>query len=142
MYVVEASNAPILTHKVLAEKGKPIKSVELDVDGEKPVVHVRDGKPLSLEIAEDQLTIAHRERVDAIGAEDTPEAKAKHSKLITQHDKAIRQLTVARMIAAPAFSYNGVGEGSPVEELKLLLFTLFEAYAIVNFPQRQMRFFR
>ena len=133
-YVVEASNAPILTHKVLAEKGKPIKSVEIDFDGEKPVVHVRDGKPLSLQIAEDQLTIAHRERVDAIGAEDTPEAKDTHSKLLTEHDKAIRQLTVARMIAAPEFSYNGVGEGRPVEELKLLLFTLFEAYAIVNFP--------
>ena len=133
-YVVEESNAPILTHEVLDTKGKPIKSVEVDFEGEKPVVFVRDGKPLSLEIAEDRLRIAYRERFDAIGAEDTPEAKDKHSKLLTEHNKAIRQLTVANMIANPQFSYNGVGEGSPVEELKLLLNMLFEAYAVVNFP--------
>ena len=133
-YVVEASNAPILTHEVLDTKGKPIKSVEVDFEGEKPVVSVRDGKPLSLEIAEDRLRIAYRERFDAIGAEDTPEAKDKHSKLLTEHNKAIRQLTVANMIANPQFSYNGVGKGSPVEELKLLLNMLFEAYAVVNFP--------
>ena len=139
-YVVEASNAPILTHEVLDTKGKPIKSVEVDFEGEKPVVYVRDGKPFSLEIEEERLRIAHRKRVDAIGAEDTPEAKEKHSKLLTEHSKAIRQLTVSKMIANPQFSYNGVGKGRPVEELVLLLNMLFEAYAIVNFPEADEKY--
>ena len=139
-YVVEASNAPILTHEVLDTKGKPIKSVEVDFEGEKPVVYVRDGKPFSLEIEEERLRIALQKRVDAIGAEDTPEAKEKHSKLLTEHSKTIRQLTVSKMIANPQFSYNGVGKGRPVEELVLLLNMLFEAYAIVNFPEADEKY--
>ena len=133
--IVETSKAPKLTHKVLAKIGKPVKSVEFFHDEIDVSVNVRDGRPFSLDIAEDQLRIDNGERIDAIGQKDTPEAKEKHDTLFREMNIVIKQLTVAKMITDPQLSFNGVGDGTPIENQSMVLLnSLMDAYAVVNFP--------
>ena len=133
--VVETSKAPKLTHGILKEKGKPIKSVEFFFDGDEWTVYVRDGRPLSLDIAEDRIRADYKKRLEKISKEDTPETKAKRTLLIREMNTAISQLTIAKMITDPVFSYNSDGDGHPIEkQTRILWNALTEAYQVVNHP--------
>lgn len=150
--IVEKSKAPKLTHKVLREKHAPIKDVELLFDSEAAVVKVRDGRTLALDIAEETLRETFRQRMEFATqakheAEDTeapPDTEAKElatvdpekrTQLIRDLNMAIKHLTISEMIVDPEFSYDGKGNGYPIEERSLMgVNMLFEAVCVVNMP--------
>lgn len=131
--VVETSDAPELTAKVLAEKGKPIKTVELVFDGQVFQVGVRHGKTMKVEVAHSRLLEEFQERVKA---SDTLTAE-----LLEERETAVKCLLVALMIVdpkthGPMFSYQNQGEGHPIKDAsQILLNALWEAYTAINFPQ-------
>ena len=120
--VVESSDAPELTAEVLAEKGKPIQSVNLIFDGQVWRVNVRHGKPL-------RLQIQHEKRLaDFKDKKITPE-------LLRERDTAVKHLLLPEMIADPQFTFEGIGEGNPIEDCSsILLNALWEAYLAINAP--------
>lgn len=115
-WVVEQSKAPPLTAKVLLEKGQPIQTVECLHHGQNFHVDVRHGMPLSLSIKRAQVLEQYR---------DDPDLETK-----------LRQLMLSRMIADPLLSYEGEGEGEPVEELGSYLDAFWTAYSDLNHPRQ------
>ena len=121
-WVVESSDAPELTAEVLAEKGKPIQSVNLIFDGQVWRVHVRHGKPLRLQIKHEKRLADSKEK------KVTPE-------MLRERDTAVKHLLLPEMIADPQFSYEGMGKGAPIEDCsRILLNALWEAYLAINAP--------
>ena len=121
--VVESSDAPELTAEVLAsEKGKPVQPVNLIFDGQKWSVHVRHGKPLHLQIKHEKLLEDYKDK------KITPD-------MLRERDTAVKHLLLPEMIADPQFSYEGEGEGHPIEECSpILLNALWEAYLAIHSP--------
>lgn len=119
-WVVESSDAPELTAEVLAVRGKPLQTVEIFFDGELLSVRVREGRPLSVEVACARLAESYQDR--------TLDAECMH-----EQDRASKELLVSAMVVEPLFSQKGQGEGYPIESCSpLLLDVLFEAYLAVN----------
>ena len=115
--VVERSDAPDLTAEVLAEKGTPIKTVEMVFDGQVWQIGVRHGKPMQVEVAHSRLLDAFQERIA-----DSDELTAA---LLEARETAVKCLLVASMIVdpktghRPIFSYQDQGEGegdAPIED--------------------------
>ena len=121
-WVVDSSNAPELTPTILAEKGKRLWTVEVVYDRQVVQVRVRHGKPLQVDIAYAKILENYQ---------DTPLDTAR----TRERDRAIKHLLLSSMIETPQFSYQGEGEGHPIEECSpILLNALYEAYAAVNAP--------
>ena len=108
--IVESSEASELTHDILAIKAKPIQIVEIRYDGKAYQIHVRHGKELGDEL------------------------KSKRISLEYGSDASINFM-LSKMIANPLFSWNGEGEGDPIEDISYLLKEkLCEACLVVNDP--------
>ena len=123
--LVEMSDAPEVTVEVLETLGKPVKTVEMFYETGFWQVKVRDGVPIELDIRRLQLlsgagepaTIADREALDG----------------------QVQQLIVSEMISDPSFSFQGQGEGTPIENRSpVLIASLWEAHAAVNNPVDDM----
>ena len=108
--IVESSDAPELTHDILAIKAKPVQIAEIRYDGKPYQVHIRHGKKLGDELKSKRISIQYGE------------------------DASINFM-LSKMIANPLFSWNGEGEGHPIEDIShRLKATLCEACLEVNDP--------
>ena len=120
--VVESSEAPKLTVEVLKKQGKPIKTVEMFWDDQMWQVKIWDGKPLDVEIA--HLKILE----EYLGQEQDPVA-------MDERDRAVANLLLGKLMYDPPFSYQGQGDGSPIEARSAIMIdALCSAYASVNNP--------
>lgn len=119
--VVETSDAPKLTRKILQKKGKPIKTVETFFHDRMWQVKVRDGLPLSVEVELLKIRMEYAEQ------------KGNPRVVSEERDRAIANLLLGKMMEEPQFSYQGQGEGPPIEERSsVLIESLCNAYNDVN----------
>ena len=124
--VVESSEAPKLTVDVLKTKGKPVKTVEMFWDDQMWQVKVWDGKPLEVEVA--HLKILE----EYLGQE-------KDSIAMDERDRAVANLLLGKLMYDPPFSYQGQGDGSPIEARSAIMIdALCSAYASVNNPAEDL----
>ena len=124
--VVESSEAPKLTVEVLKTKGKPVKTVEMFWDDQMWQVKVWDGKPLEVEVA--HLKILE----EYLGQEQDPVA-------MDERDRAVANLLLGKLMYDPPFSYQGQGDGSPIEARSAIMIdALCSAYASVNNPAEDL----
>ena len=124
--VVESSEAPKLTVEVLKTKGKPVKTVEMFWDDQMWQVKVWDGKPLEVEVA--HLKILE----EYLGQEQDPVA-------MDERDRAVANLLLGKLMYGPPFSYQGQGDGSPIEARSAIMIdALCSAYASVNNPTEDL----
>ncbi len=108
--IVESSDAPELTHDLLAIKAKPIQIVQLTYDGKPYHVHIRHGMRFVDELKSNRIRSEYG--VDAS-----------------------TNFMLSQMIASPKISWNGEGDGSPIEDIPpLLKDRLAEACLAVNNP--------
>lgn len=122
--LVNTSDAPKLTREVLQVKGKPIKIVETFFNGQMWQVQVRDGKPLSVEVAHLKLLTEYEGQEGDRGA-------------MEERDREIANLLLSKMMADPVFSYKGEGQGPPIEARSpILIESLCNAYSEVNTPTK------
>ena len=122
--LVESSDAPKLTRAVLKKKGKPIKTVDMFFDNGMWQVAVRDGIPLSVEIGRLKLLIEYGDQEGNRAAMD-------------ERDRAIANLLLGKMMVDPDFSYNGEGEGPPIEaRSSVMIESLCNAFNEVNHPEK------
>ena len=120
--VVESSEAPKLTVDVLKTKGKPVKTVEMFWDDRMWQVKVWDGKPLEVEVT--HLKILE----EYLGQEGDGVA-------MDERDRAVANLLLGKLMYDPPFSYQGQGDGSPIEARSAIMIdALCSAYASVNTP--------
>ena len=120
--LVESSEAPKLTVEVLKTKGKPIKTVEMFWDDQMWQVKVWDGKPLDVEVAHLKILEQY------IGQEHD-------SVTMDERDRAVANLLLGKLMYDPPFSYQGQGDGSPIEaRSSIMIDALCSAYASVNNP--------
>ena len=120
--IVESSEAPKLTVDVLKTKGKPIKTVEMFWDDQMWQVKVWDGKPLDVEVAHLKILEQY------IGQEHDSVA-------MDERDRAVANLLLGKLMYDPPFSYQGQGDGSPIEARSAIMIdALCSAYASVNNP--------
>ena len=120
--LVESSDAPKLTAEVLKTKGKPVKTVEMFFDDQMWQVKVRDGKPLSLEVAHMKLLLEY-------------EGQEHDRAAMEERDRIIANLLLGKMMVDPPFSYKGKGEGTPIEDRSpIMIEALCNAYNEVNHP--------
>ena len=118
--IVQASDAPTLTEDVLRTKGTPVKTVELFFDGDIYQVRIKDGEPLSVEV--EHLKLLRQVKAEQMNGEE--------------RDREIVNLLLARMIEEPLFSYQGHGEGHPIETCSsILIEALSNAYLAINAPE-------
>ena len=120
--IVESSDAPKLTRDVLETKGTPIKTVEMFFGDQMWAVKVRDGIPLSVEVARLKLLLEYADQEgDRVAMEE--------------RDRAIANLLLGKMMVDPCFSYNGEGEGIRIEERSsIMIEALCNAFGAVNTP--------
>ena len=119
---VETSDAPKLTRDVLETKGKPVKTVEMFFDNQMWQVKVRDGKPLSVEVAHLKLLMEYADQEGDRAA-------------MEERDRVIANLLLGKMMADPVFSYKGEGQGPPIEARSTIMIeALCNAFAEVNNP--------
>ena len=120
--LVESSDAPKLTADALQTKGKPVKTVEMFYEDQMWQVAVRDGKPLRLEVEQRKLLLEY-------------EGQEHDRAAMEERDRVILHLLLTRMMADPAFSYKGEGEGTPIEARSpIMIEALCLAYNAVNHP--------
>ena len=120
---VETSDAPKLTREVLKTKGKPVKTVEMFFDTKVHQVAVWDGIPLSVEIAYLKLFIEYGDQEGNKAAMD-------------ERDRAVANLLLGKLMADPDFSYQGEGEGPPIEaRSSIMINALCNAFNEVNYPE-------
>ena len=94
--IVESSDAPELTHDILAIKAKPIQIVEIPYDGKMYQVHVRHGKQFRDEL------------------------KFKRIELEYGSDAGVNFM-LSKVITDPQLSWNGEGDGYPIEDISYRL---------------------
>ena len=106
--IVESSDAPELTHDILAIKAKPIQIVEIPYNDKTYQVHIRHGKQLGDELKYKRIGIEYGE------------------------DASINFM-LSKTVADPLLSWNGEGEGYPIEDISYRLkVKLTEACLAVN----------
>ena len=119
--IVKKSTSPKLTKKVLVENAAPVKTVEIFFDNQIFQVQVAHGRSIRLDILHERL-------IKENNTPDTPEA-------LSELETRIKHLTLAESIVSPAFSYQGNGEGHPIEKCSLVLLNaLWQAVLSVNRP--------
>ena len=119
--VVESSDAPLLTLDVVKEKAAPIQPETVIFDQKEWKVLVKMGVPF-------HANARHSKLVDeANDTEDPTELKAL--------DDKVKNLYISEMIESPKFSFEGKGEGKPIEECSdLLRDELWSAFSRKNSP--------
>lgn len=124
--VVASSDAPKITREVLEVLGKPIKTVEFFYVDSFFQASVRDGVPTELEIQQLKMILEYGDREDKAVAEK-------------ERDLEVNRLMLSKMLVDPAFSYQGVGEGVPIEaRSEVMLNALAAAVSVVNAPEDDM----
>ena len=119
---VASSDAPELTADVIAEEGKLTKVVDLVFEDQVATIEVLNGISLAVEIERAKLNQKYADRE------------------LTKKEEYTRnletlQLIVARLVVSPKFSFQGEGEGTPVEERSdFLLEAFYKAVAAVVYP--------
>ena len=122
---VETSDAPKLTREILQTKGKPVKTVEMFLNGKMFQVSVRDGISLSVEIERLKLIIEYSEGKKGL-------SRAQEEEM----NRAVMNLMLSKMMVDPQFSYQGDGEGIPIEERSSVMIAALEhALSAVNYPE-------
>ena len=143
--IVEASDAPVLSEAWLLAEDNPSATVEIYLVGSKTLVR----EPHQIEVVRGLTllqTMAIQEAVEAYPIDPrvldpvyTP-TQAEKVALQQRHDIR-RRATIAQAILSPRFSFNGEGEGIPIEgRSEALVATLYEAYEVVNVPGKQVQF--
>ena len=126
--LVESSDAPKVTREVLETLGKPVKTVEFFYENSFFQVAVRDGIPLELEIKQLKIMIAYADR------EGNPAA-------MEERDLEISRMLLSGMMVDPSFSYQGEGEGIPIEtRSSVMIASLAAAFSAVNSPEEDAIF--
>jgi len=121
--IVGTSDAPKLTLDVVREESAPIQPVKMVFDQQEYRVDVRMGVPFSVNARHSQLI----QRFNDLP--DTPENNAKRN-------RAVKNLYISEMIDNPKFSFDGQGEGRPIEDVSdVLADALFSAYVEKNQPE-------
>lgn len=125
--VVEKSEAPKLTKKVLKEKGARVHTVEIIFDGDVMEVEMMHGKSLALDIA-------HEELLDAYKDKDLTDPN-----VLTERDTAVKRLLLSGMVLNPIFSCQGEpADGHPIEDVsQILLDALWNGYCELHFPLKE-----
>lgn len=122
---VETSDAPKLTKEILQTKGKPVKTVEVFLNGKMFQVSVRDGISLSVEIDRLKLILEYSEGKKGLSRAEEEEM-----------NRAVMNLMISKMMVDPQFSYQGEGEGIPIEERSSVIVSgLSDAVAEANYPE-------
>ena len=123
--VVETSDAPKLTKKVLKEKGAPIQTGKTVFDGEKMEVDFYHGVPFALEIARGQLLDTYKDR------------DINDLAIYAEQQTEVKRLLMAGMIPS-TFSYCGEPSDLPAIEdcSDVLLNALWDAYLNLHFPAK------
>ena len=121
--VVETSDAPKLTKKVLKEKGAPLQVGRTLFDGAAMEVDMWHGMPLSVDLARSNLIALYKDRIQ----ED-------YSAFV-ERELAIKHLVLASLIP-DAFSYEGTPKGlPPIEDCsEVLIGALWDAFLQLHFP--------
>ena len=143
--VVESSDAPVLSESWLLEEDSQTVIVE---------IHLIGSKNLSLEKFQVEVVrgltvlqaVAIQEAVEAFPIDPkilVPGYKhdaAEKAALQARHDVR-RRATIVQAIVNPSFSFNGEGQGIPIEgRSEALVSGLYGAYESVNVPGRQAAF--
>ena len=121
--VVQDSDAPKLTKKVLKEKGAPIQTVKTTFDGAKMTVEMYHGVGLTLELLRQQVFDAYKDR----NLEDLA--------TFVERDVEVKRLMLSGLIP-DTFSYQGnPADLPPIEDITdILLNALWDAYVDLHFP--------
>ena len=148
--VVETSDAPVFTDKLIKEKGKKTYTVEFVFDDDIYQIEVRRGMPMEFAVmlqitAEVYALRRKRLSKDNPDAEKQPEVEAEKARLRDEEDRHIKQIQVASLVVrtnkktkeiAPVFSLNGKGGKIPIEEQSdLLLGAFYQAVMEVQTPE-------
>lgn len=120
--IVGTSDAPKLTIDVVREFSTPVQPEQITFDQQKHRVMVKMGLPFSVRARHAQILNRFSDNPDS--AENT-----------AQRTRAVKNLYISEMIDAPKFSFEGIGEGRPIEEMSdVLVDELFGAYVNKNEP--------
>ena len=121
--VVQDSDAPKLTKKVLKEKGAPIQTGKTTFDGAEMEVDMYHGVGLTLELLRQQVFDAYKDR----NLEDLT--------TFIERDLEVKRLLLSGLIP-DSFSYQGNPAGlPPIEDITdILLNALWDAYVDLHFP--------
>ena len=121
--VVQSSDAPKLTKKVLKEKGAPIQTGKTTFDGAKMTVDMYHGVGLTLELLRQQVFDAYKDR----NLEDLT--------TFVERDLEVKRLLLSGLIP-DTFSYQGNPvDLPPIEDITdILLNALWDAYVDLHFP--------
>ena len=124
--LVASSDAPKITREVLETLGKPVKTVEFFYTDSFFKAAVRDGIPTELEIKQLKIIMEYADRKDKSAARE-------------EENLEVTRLFLSKMLVDPAFSYQGQGEGPPIEERsQVMIASLAEAFSVVNSPEEDM----
>ena len=117
-----------MTADVLKTKGKPVKTVEMYFEDQIFQVEVRDGKPLSLEVEQMKLLLEY-------------EGQEHDRAAMEERDLEISRMLFSGMMVDPPFSYQGEGEGIPIEtRSSVMIASLAAAFSAVNSPEEDAIF--
>ena len=131
----EPSTAPILDSAVLEQDYKRSVLVEINIEGRSFQVEVLRGSPLTTALLLDrtpEIYALKEQLVQNPNRQFTDE----EVQAVDRTNRDFRRIIVASHIVKPPFSYNGCGDGHPIEDISdIMLDALFEAYQVVNTPE-------
>ena len=148
--VVEKSDAPVFTDKLIKEKGKKTYTVEFVFDDDIYQIEVRRGMPMEfavlLQVTADVYALRRkRSSEENQDADKQPEKEAEAARLREEEDRYIKQISVASLVVRideeteeilPVFSFNGKGGEIPIEDQSdLLLGAFYNAVQEVHTPE-------
>lgn len=149
--VVEVSDAPVLTDKLIKKKGKKTYTVECVFDDEIFSIEVRRGMPLEfailLQVTAEVYALAEKPNTKTQDADkaEKPKRTEEESRVAEEGDRKIKQITVSSMVVrtvkktkkiVPIFSFNGKGGKIPIEDQSdKFLKMLYDAVMAVNAPE-------
>lgn len=148
--VVETSDAPVFTDKLIKEKGKKTYTVEFVFDDNIYQIEVRRGMPLEFAVllqVTAEVYALRRKRLNEENqdANKHAEIEAEIARLREEEDRQIKQITVASLVVRIlkktkeiklVFSINGEGGRIPIEDQSdLLLAALYNCVMEVQTPE-------
>ena len=148
--VVETSDAPVFTDKLIKAKGKKTYTVEFVFDDDIYQIEVRRGMPIHFAVMLQVTAEVYALRRKGINEENKdvekqPEVEAEAARLREEEDRHIKEINVASLVVrtikktkeiVPVFSLNGKGGKIPIEnQSDLLLNALYTAVMEVQTPE-------
>ena len=130
----DTSTAPILDSQILESDYQRTARVEINIIGQTFQVEVLRGSPLTA-----ALLLERTPEVYALKEQLTNDPNHiftdEEIQAVDRTNRDFRRIMVASHIVKPTFSYNGFGDGHPIEDVSdTMLDALFEAYQVVNTP--------